>query len=225
MQDSLHIFQNLIGYHFKNHELLQRALTHASLSNETTDNQRLEFLGDAVLGLVVAEKLFLEFPEDDEGALDHMRAGIVNGKSLTQTAIALGVDSLLIVSEAHRKHRPQPSDAMLEDALEAIIGALFLDGGIESTRSVIQSIFKENFAHAATTRHGNAKSRLQEWTQKKYNGQTPIYLEQASEGPDHARQYACIVTIDQKELGRGTGSSKKSAETAAAQAALHTLQL
>lgn len=225
MQNSFQILQNRLAYQFENLDLLQCALTHSSLSSEETDNQRLEFLGDAILDLLVAEKLYRDFPDDDEGALDHMRAGLVNGKSLALVATELNIGAALKVSEAHRQHRPDPSQAMLEDALEAIIGAIYLDGGLDAVRLVVTEIFAEGFAEAANFRAGNPKSRLQEWSQKNHNGVTPIYLEIDSAGPMHAKRFQCSVILDGKELGIGFGSSKKAAESAAAEVALKSLQL
>lgn len=188
------------------------------------DNQRLEFLGDAVLDLVVAEKLFHQFPGADEGALDRARASIVNGKNLARTAEKWQLGKYLQVSEAHRKHHPQPSQAMLEDALEALFGAVYLDSGLEAARKTINHFFGEQIESLAlSTGSQNPKGRLQEWSQKHRAGEVPIYLELPAEGPDHNRTYRAAVQIGEEILGRGAGSSKKSAEARAAEAALQTL--
>ena len=213
-----------IGYHFTDAHLLELALTHPSCDTEAGDNQRLEFLGDAVLDLVIAETLYRDNPELDEGALDHMRASLVNGKALTAHARTLGLDAALQVSDAQRQHHAEPSAAMLEDAFEALIGAIYLDGKIDATRSFILRIF-DNALQAAPKNGGagNPKGRLQEWTQRHYSGAVPDYIALADEGPDHARVYSAAVQIDGSELGRGQGSSKKAAETAAAAHALQQI--
>lgn len=224
MPSSENTLENRLGHPFKNQNLLECALTHASFSTPHEDNQRLEFLGDAVLDLLIAERLYREHPEVDEGGLDRMRASLVNGRSLAQVARQLKLGEALRVSEAQRRHRPEASDAMLEDALEALLGAVFLDGGLEAARSVIAKIFAPAFEDPANLRERNPKSRLQEWTQGELNGQTPHYEELATEGPAHDRHYSCAVHIDGKEHGRGRGRSKKAAECAAAEAALEALQ-
>jgi ribonuclease-3 len=225
MQNLFQILENRLSYQFNDPNLLQCALTHSSLSAQEIDNQRLEFLGDAILGLLVAEKLYQDYPDDDEGALDHMRAGLVNGKTLALVAKELEIGAALQMSEAHRLHRPEPSQAMLEDALEAVIGAIYLDGGLEAVRPVVTKIFAAGFANAANFREGNPKSRLQEWSQKNHQGAIPIYLEVDCVSPGHAKRFQSSVTLNGKELGTGFGSSKKIAECAAAEAALKLLQL
>jgi len=224
MNQTLNAFQNRIGYRFREEKRLQTACTHASVGEEAADNQRLEFLGDAVLGLVIAEALYNRFPGAQEGALDHMRASIVNGRSLTKIARELNLGGALIVSEAHRQHLPEPSDSMLEDALEAVIGAIYQDGGLDAARHCILSHFDPllQSANPDTTRQ-NPKGRLQEWTQKHHQGATPIYKEIGRHGPDHDRIYTVEVQIEGHVLGHGQGSSIKEAERLAAQSALRAL--
>lgn len=209
---------------FQDESLLKLALTHSSCDRAGGDNQRLEFLGDAVLDLIVAETLFAKFPHADEGALDRCRASIVNGKSLARTASSKGLGKYLEVSDAHRQHHPEPSKAMLEDALEALIGAVYLDGGIEAAQASILHLFGQQIdAIELTTGSQNPKGKLQEWSQKHHHGEVPIYAELLAKGPDHDRHFSASVSLGGKELGRGTGSSKKTAEANAAQAALEGL--
>ena len=211
-------------YTFQDEALLELALTHSSCDRPTGDNQRLEFLGDAVLDLIVAEKLFRNFPQADEGALDRCRASIVNGKSLARAATIHGLSEHLLVSKAHKQHHPEPSHAMLEDALEALIGAIYLDGGINAAQKVIDHIFGEQIdSITLNISEQNPKGSLQEWAQKYYDGVVPFYKELPPEGPDHARRYKAIVFLGEQELGQGSGSSKKTAETEAAVAALKQL--
>ncbi len=224
MTHPLNPFEKKIGYRFTDISLLELALTHPSCDAEHGDNQRLEFLGDAVLDLVVAQALYENNPNFDEGNLDHNRASLVNGKSLAAHARALGVGAVLQVSEAQRQHHPEPSSGMLEDAFESLIGAIHLDGGIDTARTFILQTLGEALRTAPKTgSQGNPKGRLQEWTQQHHEGAVPDYIALPEEGPDHARTYSAAVQLDGKELGRGQGSSKKSAESAAAEHALQQL--
>ena len=217
-------YEPITQHNFQDESLLKLALTHSSCDRVGGDNQRLEFLGDAVLDLIVAESLYAKFPGADEGALDRCRASIVNGKSLARAATAKGLGKYLEVGEAQRQHHPEPSKAMLEDALEALIGAIYLDGGIKAARETIMHLFgKQIEAIVLTTGSQNPKGKLQEWSQKNRKGEVPSYAELPAEGADHERTYTAAVSLSGKELGRGTGSSKKAAEAKAAQDALDNL--
>jgi ribonuclease-3 len=217
-------YEPVTQHDFQDESLLKLALTHSSCERLGGDNQRLEFLGDAVLDLIIAETLYVKFPEADEGALDRCRASIVNGKSLARAATSKGLSKYLEVGDAHRKHHPEPSKAMLEDALEALIGAVYLDDGIEAARETILQLFGSQIAAIVlTTDSQNPKGTLQEWSQKHHNGEVPTYAELPAEGADHERSYTATVSLGGKELGHGKGSSKKAAEAKAAQAALENL--
>lgn len=214
----------LDSYTFRDASLEALAYTHPSCNLPSGDNQRLEFLGDAVLDLVIATALYKKLSDSDEGVLDRARASLVNGKSLAAKAKALGVHQRIQVSDSQRKHHPQPSNSMLEDALEALIGAIYLDGGLEPARIFITTVFaKELEAIEADDKARNAKSRLQEWSQKNFEGEVPDYELVNAEGPDHRRRYESVARLNGKEIGRGTGSSKKAAESAAAEAALEVI--
>jgi len=218
------LFEPITQHRFRDESLLKLALTHSSCDRPDGDNQRLEFLGDAVLDLVIAETLYSRFAQANEGALDRCRASIVNGKSLARAATRLDLGKYLEVSDAHRQHHPEPSKAMLEDALEALIGAVYLDADLEAARKTILHLFGDQInAIELTTGSQNPKGKLQEWSQKHYEGEVPAYRELPAEGPDHDRRYGAAVSLGGKELGRGTGTSKKSAEAQAAQAALKAL--
>ena len=209
---------------FQDESLFKLALTHSSCKRVGGDNQRLEFLGDAVLDLIIAEALYVKFPEADEGALDRCRASIVNGKSLARAATAKGLGKYLEVSDAHRQHHLEPSKAMLEDALEALIGAVYLDGGVKAARETILHLFDSQIeALVLAAGSQNPKGKLQEWSQKHHKGEVPTYAELSAEGADHERSYTATVSLGGKELGRGIGSSKKTAEAKAAKAALENL--
>lgn len=224
MQTNFDQLMSQIDHRFKNRDLLELALKHPSLGLGVHDNQRLEFLGDAVLDLIIAEALYDAFPELEEGALDRMRASLVNGRALAPKARELGLAQLLEVSDAQRKHHPDPSDRMLEDAIEALIGAIYLDGGLSAAKTSVLRIFGADITTAGKQfANGTPKSRLQEWSQSAHNGAKPEYQLIKAEGPDHARHYEAAVYLNGEQLGQGSGSSKKAAEIAAAADALEKL--
>ncbi len=211
------------GYAFHDPALLETALTHPSCEEDLPNYQRLEFLGDAVLGLVIAEQLYRRHPDASEGGLDAMRAGVVNGSVLAGRARDLRIGAAIRVSHAHRRHQPEPSDAMLEDALEALIGAIYLDGGLEAARQWIDRHLGDLVEAAERkARTANPKGRLQEWAQQQ-DGRVPEYRTIEEAGPDHAKSYTVELIFDGKNLASGTGTSKKAAEIAAAEAALHAI--
>jgi len=214
----------LIGHHFTNPTHLERALTHPSCDEAAGNNQRLEFLGDAVLDLVIAEALYTNYEAIDEGTMDRLRAGIVNGKSLAKKAVEIKLGQFLRVSESHREHHPEPSHAMQEDALEAIFGAIFIDAGIDAARQTILKLFGERISEADVSNLSkNPKGRLQEWTQQHHDRATPDYHSVGEHGPDHDRSYSASVSILGDVVGEGAGKSKKAAESCAAEAALKQL--
>ena len=224
MTHPLNAFEQKIGYHFSDFQILQQALTHSSCESAEENNERLEFLGDAVLDLIMAEALYDQYSNHNEGALDHMRSSLVNGKTLTRKAHELGIDQYLQVSKSQRQHHPKHTAAMLEDALEALTGAIYLDGGIDAARSFVLRVFKQSIeAVSEAVDTGNPKGRLQEWLQQQHSGAIPKYRILSTQGPDHLRLFEAAVEFDGKELGRGQGSSKKAAEIAAAKQALTTL--
>ncbi|MEN8661259.1 MAG: ribonuclease III [Lentimonas sp.] len=213
-----------IGSHFKDPQQLALALTHPSCELEAGNNQRLEFLGDAVLDLVIAEALYKTYASIDEGTMDRLRASIVNGKSLAKKAVELDLGAFLQVSDGHREHHPEPSHAMLEDALEAIFGALFLDSGMDAARSMILKLFGDRIETADISNLSkNPKGRLQEWAQEEHAGAIPTYQALSAEGPDHERRYRASVSINGKVISEGLGTSKKAAESDAAKGALKQL--
>ncbi len=226
MSTSSKTFISTIDHVFKDASLLALALTHPSCDLPEGNNQRLEFLGDAVLDLITAERLFHDNPTVEEGTLDRMRANIVNGRSLAAAAKAMELDKNLNVSAAQRQRNVKPTDAMLEDAFEALIGALYLDGGLSVVRSFIGRALGETFLKASNSSDsGNPKGKLQEWAQQIEGGSTPEYSETSADGPDHAKIYTSTVYLGGKELGVGSGSSKKAAESAAALSALKRLKI
>lgn len=215
----------LFGYIFNDSTLQALALTHPSCCLEQGDNQRLEFLGDAVLDLVVAERLYAKLPHADEGVLDRARASLVNGATLAATARSIGLEQHILVSESQRQHHPEPSNAMLEDCFEALIGAIYLDGGLAAAEEFIGRALDDRIARISGSEDPrNPKSRLQEWSQSAFDGAIPNYRLMQTSGPDHQRRYQASVSLNGQEISRGEGSSIKAAESAAAAAALRSIE-
>ena len=218
------LLEGRIGYTFTDPALLRLALTHRSVSSEDparNDNERLEFLGDAVLQLVITDHLFAEFPHLAEGKMAKVRAAVVSRPLLAEVArsIDLGEDIELAVAEERTGGRFK--DSILADALEAIIGGVFLDGGLEEARAMIDRLWGDRVAERAR-RPGvkDYKTRLQEVLAKE--GLRPDY-KTIGEGPDHARTFTARVSSEGRDLGEGTGRSKKEAEQGAARQALDAL--
>jgi ribonuclease-3 len=218
--------QSLIGYAFKNPALLEEALTHASLSKKHTagvqSNQRLEFLGDAVLQLALSDVLFRLWPTADEGVLSKARSRLVSANALAGLARRLSLGSFLRLDRGEEANGGRDRDSILADAFEAIIGAVFLDDGMTTCQSVIDRLFGEDLAQLqARPEDQNAKGQLQELLQS-IDHQAPTYRILETSGPDHERFFVVEVVWNGRSLARGSGRSKKEAEMAAATEALTT---
>ncbi|HEX9045429.1 MAG TPA: ribonuclease III [Verrucomicrobiae bacterium] len=220
--------QQRLGYAFQDETLLRLALTHPSVAHEanapTQHNQRLEFLGDAVLGLVLSRQLYERFPEADEGWLTKARAKLVNATALTAhgRTVCLGAHLFLSRGEENTGGRDRPS--ALADAFESLVGAIFLDGGFDAAREFISREFANDFGELTLSAGiENPKGELQELLQAK-SPVAPVYQLISAEGPDHDRNFICAVFHDGMELARGTGKSKKAAESDAALVALKALR-
>lgn len=216
-------FEHKISYTFKDKSLLTVALTHSSYANENKlpcDNERLEFLGDSVLGFVTAEYLFSEFKTRPEGEMTKLRAAVVCEKSLFRFAdkISLGDYILMGRGEEHTGGRNRPS--VVSDAFEAVIAAMYLDGGIDVVRPFILGFIKEAVRREADFKDN--KSLLQEEIQKKHGNQLS-YEQLCEKGPDHDKLFVFAVKLNGAVIGMGEGKSKKEAEQAAAGAALEAL--
>ncbi|HXC35704.1 MAG TPA: ribonuclease III [Candidatus Acidoferrales bacterium] len=220
-------FAGSLGYQFRDENLLRLALTHPSVAHEsgtaTAHNQRLEFLGDAVLGLVLTQKLYEEFPGFDEGPLTKARAKLVNRQALAGRARSLGLGEHLIVSRGEESSGGRERSSALADAYEALLGAIFLDGGFEAARKFILQEFSGAFDEAAHPLIENPKGELQELLQSR-SAKAPEYQTVQISGSDHEPLFECAVFHDGMELARGQGKNKKAAESAAALAALETLK-
>jgi ribonuclease-3 len=222
-------FQERLGYRFRDENLLRLALTHPSIAHEanaaTAHNQRLEFLGDSVLGLALTRQLYEKFPGVDEGALTKSRAKLVNAGSLAGHGRALGLGALLIVSRGEENNGGRERASALTDAFEALLGAIFLDGGFDAAQEFILREFAADFGTLAEPAGiENPKGELQELLQSR-SPNAPQYQTVSAEGPDHDRDFECAVLHDGAELARGRGKSKKAAESDAALAALQKLRV
>jgi len=220
--------QERLGYRFRNEGLLRLALTHPSVAHESPGalphNQRLEFLGDAVLGLVLTRELYERFPNLDEGPLTKARAQMVNRRTLAGEArrLALGENLNLSRGEEASGGRERPS--ALADAFEALLGSIFLDGGYDAAREFILRCFRDAFGELNQIPNlENPKGELQELLQAK-SPDAPQYELTSVNGPDHDRIFECAVFHQGAELGRGRGKSKKEAESRAALGALQKLR-
>jgi ribonuclease-3 len=221
-------FQNSLGILFTNVSLLEQALVHSSYINENPEttpasNERLEFLGDAVLGLVIAQKLYLDFPQSSEGQLTQFRAALVRRETLAQIAAEIKLGDYLLLGRGEESGGGREKAANLAGAFESLIASIYLDQGLEEARVFILRLFGPEIHKQAQQVAGtDYKSQLQEIIQAQQQ-QTPSYILIEAVGPDHAKQFTVEVTIGRTILGRGTGKSKKTAEMEAARVALEHL--
>jgi ribonuclease-3 len=225
---SLADLQTRLGYKFRDETLLRLALTHPSVAHEsgelTAHNQRLEFLGDAVLQLILTHELYEKFPAFDEGPLTKGRAKLVNRRTLAEHARALGVGTHLILSRGEDASGGRERASTLADAFEAVLGAIFLDGGFAAAREFISREFGAAFHKLnVPPTIENPKGELQELLQSR-SPEAPEYHVASVTGPDHDRVFECVVQHGGVELARGSGKSKKAAESDAALAALNKLR-
>ena len=220
--------QDRLGYAFRDPSLLRLALTHPSVAHEspgnTPHNQRLEFLGDSVLGLVLTRELYEKFPSFGEGPLTKARAQMVNRRTLAAEARRLGIGEHLILSRGEEASGGRQRPSALADALEALLGAILLDGGYDAARQFILSCFRDAFGELTEIPNlENPKGELQELLQSR-SPDAPQYELTCVTGPDHDRLFECAVFHQGLELGRGRGKSKKEAESQAALEALRRLR-
>ena len=216
-----------IDYRFSDPVLLREALTHKSFSNEQAqplaDNERLEFLGDAVLGLAVGHFLFRHFFRISEGELSRIRAEVVNEPSLAAAARTLGIGECLLLGKGEERSGGRDKDSLIADGFEALLGAIFCDGGFEEARRIIEALLGESLHQAARRKTGlDYKTRLQEHLQAR-SGRPPEYVLALVEGPDHERMHSVEVRFEGNTIGRGRGRTKKGAEQEAAREALELL--
>ncbi len=221
----LKVLEQGIKVEFKNEDLLREALTHRSYLNEhpewkTPHNERLEFLGDAVLELAVTEELYAQFPDLPEGQLTILRAALVNYQTLATVAAGLDLEDFILMSKGEKSDRSKAREAILANAIEAVIGAIYLDQGFEVSKNFIKKFVLVHLEEILETRsYKDAKSELQEIVQEKQK-LTPVYQVLQESGPAHSKTFTVGVYFGDYLAGQGSGSSKQEAETAAARQAL-----
>ena len=218
--------ETAIGYRFHNISLLQNALAHSSYANERwhnslMSNERLEFLGDSILGMLVADHLYRNFPNRPEGELTRMRADMVCERALAVVASQIGLGGHMLLGKGEELGGGRNRDSILADAVESVIAACYLDGGMEAAKQFVDRFV---LTRVPDTKLNNAdyKTALQELVQQKRN-QTLIYTLVGESGPDHDKLFIAEVELNGQVISRGTGTSKKRAEQAAAQNALEKL--
>ena len=218
--------EEAIGYRFHNIALLQNALSHSSYANERwhdslKSNERLEFLGDSILGMVTAEYLYRNFPDRPEGDLTRMRADMVCERALANVAERIGLGKHILLGHGEENGGGRRRDSILADAVESVIAACFLDGGMEPARRFIQD-FVLTEVPVRKLKNADYKTALQELVQQKKN-QTLSYRLAGESGPDHDKHFEVEVSLNGQVVGKGSGSSKKRAEQDAARAAIEGL--
>jgi ribonuclease III len=221
-----HPIEERLGYDFRDHELLDTALTHRSFSatRNARNNEKLEFLGDAVLELAVSDLLMKHSPQHHEGELSKLRASLVNARVLAEKATALGLGELLKLGKGEEKSGGRSKESILAAAFEALIGAIYLDRGFITARRILARQFSADIRSRSPSAVEDCKTRLQEITQKLFKA-TPTYTLVMETGPDHAKHFVSQISVGQRTFGRGEGRSKKSAEQAAAMEALEALRV
>ena len=231
LRDEFESLQQAIGYRFRDRGLLEHAMTHTSRANEDVsggvrDNESMEFLGDAVLGFVVADVLFRDFPEFDEGQKSKMKASLVSTATLAQQAERLDLGEHMLLGRGEEKTGGRRKQALLADSYEALIAAIYLDGGVEPARAFIVREFGPLIAEARRTGVSDRdyKSALQELLQSR-ELPLPEYRLVGSIGPDHRKLFQVEVMVKGERIGDATGRSKKEAEQEAARAALEKLRI
>lgn len=227
IDNSLNI-ESLLGYTFQNKKWLALAFVHRSFFNEHRDlveeyNERLEFLGDAVLSLIVSGYFYTLLPDRSEGQLSHLRSQVVEASRCALFVAKLGVGSFLLLGKGEKRAEGRGRETILADFFEALLGAIYLDGGLEAARTFFLHHFQEDLEQIMERPPRNWKAELQDYSQKKYQ-KPPQYKVMRESGPDHSKMFHISVHIDEKEVGQGRGFSKKQAEQASAEQALLALE-
>ena len=220
-KEHLSTLSQRIGYPFRDPETLRHALTHSSFATKAADdNERMEFLGDAVLELCVSEALFLRFPDMREGQMTKNRASIVCEDALCAAAKKIGLGEYLLLGRGEAASGGREKPSILSDAFEAVIAAIFLDGGLEPAKAFIHRFVLSQLNLSTAAFEKDHKTRLQELIHAKTHGKQVTYELVREEGPDHQKTFTMRAVLDGEVLGEGTGGSKQSAGQAAAHAAL-----
>jgi ribonuclease-3 len=217
------VLEKRLGYSFENKQLIIEALTHKS-HKKPYNNERLEFLGDAVLDLIVGEFLFTEFPEEAEGVLSKIRASLVNESGFTKLAKKLDLGEHIYLSPAEESNEGRNKPSLLSNAFEAVIGAIYLEAGLGECQKITIALLKETYPKIdLNTLSKDYKTALQELTQATH-GVTPTYTQLDAKGPDHKKEFEIGVSLDGREIARAWGKSKKEAQQKAAKIALKKLK-
>ena len=223
MQKEYKELEKCLDYQFSNKDLIIEALTHKSYK-KTFNNERLEFLGDAVLNLIVGEFLFNKFPSSAEGELSKIRASLVNEKGFTKLAIAINLGDYIYLSEAEDRNHGREKASILSDAFEAIMGAIYVESGIEILKPLILKLLTENYNEINLDElFSDYKTALQEVTQANF-GVIPVYKLESAIGPDHEKEFELSLWINDKKYTTAKGKSKKLAQQAAAKVVLEQLK-
>ncbi len=223
MHKNIETLEQNLGYEFKDKKLIIEALTHKSYK-QPYDNERLEFLGDAVLDLVVGEYLFKKFQKSDEGKLSKIRASLVNETGFDKLAQALYLGEYIMLSNAEENNGGREKSSLLSNAFEAIMGAIYLEAGLKEVQRIAIGLIEENYEDISLdSLFRDFKTTLQELTQARF-GMTPEYKVMASRGPDHKKEFEVAVFIEGKEYARAVGKSKKIAQQEAAKIAVDMLK-
>lgn len=226
----LTVLEEILDYTFQDRRLLEEALTHRSLLNELldegrSDNERLEFLGDAVLGLIIAEWVVEAYPAEKEGELTRLRSALVKEKKLAEVARGLRLGEFLYLGKGEEQMAGRQKRSILADAFEAIVGAIYLDGGVEAVRRFVRGTFGTLLEEVTTNQRllTDAKTRLQELMLALFR-QSPAYEVVEERGPDHAKTFVIHLRLNDRTLASGKGRSKKEAEQDAAERFLKHLE-
>ncbi|MFA6137258.1 MAG: ribonuclease III [Sulfurimonas sp.] len=223
MGSNIETLEEILNYSFKDKKLIIEALTHKSFK-QPYDNERLEFLGDAVLDLIVGEYLFKKFLKSDEGKLSKIRASIVNEAGFDKLARSINLGEYIFLSNAEENNGGRDKASLLSNAFEAIMGAIYLESGLVAVNKIAIDLLEKNYDDISLdSLFRDYKTTLQELTQARF-GITPEYNVIASRGPDHKKEFELAVVIEGKEYARASGKSKKIAQQEAAQMALELLK-
>ena len=223
MKKSIELLEKSLEYRFKDEKLIIEALTHKSYK-QPYDNERLEFLGDAVLDLVVGEYLYKKFSKSDEGNLSKIRASLVNEAGFNKLALVLDLGKYIYLSNAEENNGGREKSSLLSNAFEAVMGAIYLESGLEVVKKIAINLIEKNYEEISlNSLFRDFKTSLQELTQARF-GMTPEYKVVASRGPDHLKEFEVAVIIEDKEYARAIGKSKKIAQQEAAKVAIEMLK-
>jgi len=223
MNKHIETLEEQLNYKFQDEKLILEALTHKSYK-QSYDNERLEFLGDAVLDLVVGEYLYKKFTKSDEGILSKIRASLVNETGFNKLAQVLKLGEYILLSNAEENNGGREKSSLLSNAFEALMGAIYLESGLKKVEEIAIKLIEENYDEISLdSLFRDFKTTLQELTQARF-GLTPEYKVVASRGPDHLKEFEVAVIIEEKEYARATGKSKKIAQQIAAEIAVKALK-